>query len=138
MTIAEKYIGGNKQSFVDALRNDWNSLYIGGEWLVRGNRSVIKDHDPYTEKIMAEVPSATTEDVNSAFDIAEKVQRENMHRTPQELAKPILEAITLLLENSDEILPILISESGSTVTKARFEIEQIAVPMMREAASFPR
>jgi aldehyde dehydrogenase (NAD+) len=69
-----------------SLESDWNSLYIAGEWVNRGNRSSIKDQNPYTGEVIAEVPSATGEDVDSAFYAAVKTQAENMVRTPQDLA----------------------------------------------------
>jgi aldehyde dehydrogenase (NAD+) len=60
-----------------------------------------------------------------------------MHRTPQELAQPIIEAIYFILANSEEIARLLTAESGITLLKARLEIERLTVPMMREASSFP-
>jgi hypothetical protein len=60
-----------------------------------------------------------------------------MYRTPQELAQPIIEAINFIHANSEEIVPLMVAESGSTHSKAHFEIEQVALPMMREASSFP-
>jgi aldehyde dehydrogenase (NAD+) len=127
---------GETQS-INRLKSDWNSLYIAGEWVGRENRPTIKDYDPYTQKIMTEIPSATSEDVDRAFEAAENVQREMVHRTPQELAQPIMEAINFIHENLGDIIPLLEAESGSTHMKAHAEIEQITVPMMCEASSFP-
>jgi aldehyde dehydrogenase (NAD+) len=121
----------------NSLKTDWNSLYVGGKWINCGSRTVIKDFDPYTGKIVAEIPSATKEDVDMSFAEAERVQRSNIHRTPQDLAKPINEAISIILANSAYISSLLASESGSTLTKAQFEVEQVTVPMMNEASSFP-
>jgi aldehyde dehydrogenase (NAD+) len=120
-----------------SLKSNWNSLYIGGEWIDNGNNHLIKDQNPYTGEVIAEVPSATAEDVDRAFDVAAKVQKENLGRTPQDLAKPILDGINIILENRQAIAQILVAESGSTITKALFEIESSSVPMMREASSFP-
>jgi aldehyde dehydrogenase (NAD+) len=122
---------------INTLKGDWNSLYIAGEWVDRGNRLTIKDYDPYTQNIIVEVPSATSEDVDTAFEAAEQAQRETMYRTPQELAQPIIEAINFILANTEEIVSLMVAESGSTHSKAHAEIEQIAVSMMREASSFP-
>jgi aldehyde dehydrogenase (NAD+) len=133
--VTEKPTNGNQS--IDALKNDWNTLYIAGEWVDRGNRPAIKDYDPYTGKTIAEVPSATAKDIDRAFDEAESAQHESMGRSPQELAQPIIDAINLVLANSEEIVPLLITESGSTLLKAHFEIEQATVPIMREASSFP-
>jgi aldehyde dehydrogenase (NAD+) len=131
----EEPADGNQ--FIDSLKSDWNTLYVAGEWVNRGNRPAIKDYDPYTGKTIAEVPSATAKDIDRAFDEAQRVQHESMGRSPQELAQPIIEAINFVLANSEEIVPLLITESGSTLLKARLEIEQPTLAIMREASSFP-
>mgnify|MGYP003290957899 CR=1 FL=1 len=66
---------GGGESTINALKSDWNSLYIAGEWVNRGSRPAIEDHNPYTGKVITEVPSATAEDVDKAFKAAERVQR---------------------------------------------------------------
>jgi aldehyde dehydrogenase (NAD+) len=53
------------------------------------------------------------------------------------MAQPIMEAINFIQENLEDIVPLLVAESGSTHSKAHVEIEQITVAMMREASSFP-
>ena len=60
-----------------------------------------------------------------------------MDRTPQELAEPINQAVNVILAHSEEIVPLLVAESGNIHSKAHVEIEQITVAMMREASSFP-
>jgi Aldehyde dehydrogenase family len=79
--VTEKSANGNQS--IDALKNDWNTLYIAGEWVDRGNRPAIKDYDPYTGKTIAEVPSATANDIDRTFDEAERAQHESMGRSPQ-------------------------------------------------------
>jgi aldehyde dehydrogenase (NAD+) len=118
-------------------RGGWDRLYIGGIWVEGGSRTTIKDQNPYDGSTVAEVPSATIDDVDQAFDIAVSVQKDQAKRTPQELQQPILEAIRYIEENREEIRDLLIEEGGSSITKADFEIDQVALPMMREAASFP-
>ena len=49
----------------------------------------------------------------------------------------LLEAISYIESNAHEISRLLAIESGSSATFARFHVHQIALPMMREAASFP-
>jgi aldehyde dehydrogenase (NAD+) len=120
-----------------SLKSNWNSLYVAGEWIDNGDNNLIKDQNPYTGEVIAEVPSATAEDVDRAFDVAVRVQKENLGRTPQDLAKPILDGINVILANRDDIVQLLVAESGSTITKALFEIESSSVPMMQEASSFP-
>jgi aldehyde dehydrogenase (NAD+) len=132
-TASEKIV----QDITISVDSEWNSLYLGGRWVKRDNRSVIKDQNPYTEEVFVEVPAATAEDVDTAFNTAVKAQKDNSDRTPQDLAQPILESINVMLSNLQDIAKLVVAESGSTITKALFEIDNIGVAMMREAASFP-
>jgi aldehyde dehydrogenase (NAD+) len=126
-----------KTSTTSLQKSDWNSLFIGGEWVRGGSRRVLQDRNPYDNEVITEVPSATNEDVDRAFEIAESAQRKHLHRTPQELAQPIQEAISYIEGNAQEISRLLAIESGSSATFAGFHVHGIALPMMREAASFP-
>jgi aldehyde dehydrogenase (NAD+) len=121
-----------------SLRKDsWDKIYVGGEWLERGNRSIIKDLNPFDGSVVAEVPSATADDVNRAFEVAVRTQKESTKRTPQEIQRPLLEAISYIEKNREGIRDLLIDEGGSSIYKAGFEIDQVAIPMMQEAASYP-
>jgi aldehyde dehydrogenase (NAD+) len=114
----------------------WSQLFLGGEW-VRGGGGTIADDDPYSGELLANVGAASADDVDHAFEIADRSMHAYRTRTPQELAQPILDAIELLRSNIDKVAQLLTLESGSTATKARFEVEQVTIPMMQEAASFP-
>ena len=70
--VTGKCTEGNKS--INKLKSDWNSLYIAGEWIDRGNQPTIKDYDHYTQKVITEIPSATAEDVDKAFKSADRVQ----------------------------------------------------------------
>lgn len=118
-------------------RAAWDSLYIGGDWVARGNRDAIADHNPFSGDTIADITAANRNDLEDAFTAAERAQRAHRHRTPQETARPVLEAIELLHANADDVAELLVTESGSSITKARFEIDGVAIPMMEEAASFP-
>lgn len=117
--------------------DDWTHLYVGGEWVEQGSRDIILDKNPYDGSVVTEVPAATREDVDRAFDVAVRAQREHRHRTPQELAKPIDEAIALIEENAQHIASLLAIESGCTAPFGEFQVHMITLPMMREASSFP-
>lgn len=119
-----------------SLESDWSSLYVAGEWVNSGNKRIIKDLNPYIGEVIAEVPSATAEDVDHAFDAAMTAQHENMGRPPQDLAQTIFEGINVIRANRKALAELIVAESGSTITKALFELD-ISVPKMWEAMSFP-
>jgi hypothetical protein len=98
---------------------------------------VIDDRNPYDGETVARVPSAKAEDVDRAFELAAAAVRTHADRRPQELAQPVLDAVAVLRDDADEVVDLLVAESGSTVSKARFEVDALASGIMREAASFP-
>jgi aldehyde dehydrogenase (NAD+) len=132
-TTTESHINENNIS----LESGWSSLYVAGRWIDRGNRHVIKDQNPYTGEVIAEVQSATAKDVDLAFDTGSRSSDVFIGRTPKELTQPIQEGINVILANREGISRLIVAESGSTINKALFELDNICVPMMQEAASFP-
>lgn len=127
--------GSTKQK--TTIDEDWTNLYVGGEWVEHGSRGTIVDKNPYDGSVVAEVPAATREDVDRAFELAVTAQREHRHRTPQELAKPIDEAIGIIEDNANHIASLLAIESGCTAPFGEFQVHMVTLPMMREASSFP-
>lgn len=119
------------------LDDDWTNLYIGGEWVDGGTRKTIVDKNPYDGSVIAEVPGATKQDVDRAFDAAVEAQRAHRDRTPQELAQPLVEAIAIIEQNAKPIASLLAIESGCAEPFGEFQVHMITLPMMREAASFP-
>ena len=120
-----------------SIDDDWTNLYIAGEWVDAGSRATIVDKNPYDGTVVAEVPAANKSDVDTAFERAVEAQRANRQRTPQDLAKPITEAIGIIEENAKKIATLLAIESGCTAPFGEFQVHMITLPMMREASSFP-
>jgi aldehyde dehydrogenase (NAD+) len=120
-----------------APEGSWNWLFLRGKWIPRGARKIIHDNSPSTGEVIAEIPAATKEDVDQAFEVASHAQKEWAARLPQERAKVILKAVDKLRSYQNEVTNLLIDESGSTLVKARFEIAHATIPMMEEAATFP-
>jgi len=90
---------------------------FGRKWVKRGSRYAIKDQNPYTEEVFVEVPAATNEDVDNAFDIAVKAQKGNNSITSHDLAQPILEGINIMFSNLNDITKLIVTESGISITK---------------------
>ena len=52
-------------------KSDWNSLFIGEEWVRGGWRRVIRDRNPDDNEVITDMPSPTNGDVDRAFGIGE-------------------------------------------------------------------
>ena len=62
-------------------------LFIGGEWCDASDGVTFPVEDPSTETTIAEVASATVEDVTRAVEIAHEAGREWARRVPRERAE---------------------------------------------------
>ena len=51
-------------------------LYIGGEYVETTSRKAIEIENPATEEVIAEVPDASSEDIDRAVEAARAAQRE--------------------------------------------------------------
>ncbi len=116
--------------------SDFSNLYISGEWREGTSDRTVTDINPYTRETIVEIQGGTAEDVNEAYESAQKVQKEWAQALPQARQKILEKAANLMLENQEEIINWLVKESGSTRIKSMVEF-QAAYSDIREAAGYP-
>lgn len=114
----------------------WNQQFISGQWREGRSNSVYTDTNPYNDETLAEIRLANVEDIDEAYQSAEKAQKEWAQVNAYQKIAVIEKAIQLLEERRDEILRILIEENGASHIKANIEING-AIGIMKEAATFP-
>lgn len=115
---------------------DANQHLIAGAWRPGSSESVLTDINPYDDSVLAEIKLASADDVDETYAAAKQAQPAWAATTPAERQKIITRAAELLEEHREEIVDLLIRESGSTRGKANLEIN-LAAAITREAASFP-
>ncbi|UPW02020.1 aldehyde dehydrogenase family protein [Halorussus gelatinilyticus] len=113
---------------------DWNGLYLDGEWVEAGDGETITVENPATREAVAEVPAATEDDVDRAYETAAEAQDSWSQRSVDERASVIEDAIEILDDRRDDILEALAVESGSANAKA-FAEWQTAQGMCHHAKS---
>jgi aldehyde dehydrogenase (NAD+) len=96
----------------------WNALYLDGEWVEADDRDTIAVENPATREQITEVPAATEDDVDLAYEAAAEAQASWAEKSVKERNAVIEDAIELLDEKRDEILESLAIESGSANAKA--------------------
>lgn len=109
---------------------------IAGTWRAGSSESVLSDTNPYDDSVVAEIQLASADDVDEAYAAAEQAQPAWAATTPAHRQQVIARAADLLEEHREEIVDLLIRESGSTHGKANLEVN-LATAITREAASFP-
>ena len=75
------------------MEKQFDKQFIGGKWK-QGNDSehVNEDKNPYTQETFLKIQGANTEDVDEAYQAAQKAQKEWMKQTPQERSAVISKA----------------------------------------------
>jgi len=92
---------------------DWSQLYIGGEWVDASSDETILVENPATRETFTEVPAATEEDVDAAYEAAAAAQEE-WAATPREERNEVVQNIHDQLEaRFGEISDVMATEAGA-------------------------
>ena len=80
--------------------------------------------NPSTGEVQAQVPMASTAEVDAAVEIAVAAQREWAAWNPQRRARVMMKFVALVNENADELAELLSSEHGKTVADSLGDIQR--------------
>lgn len=98
------------------------NLFIHGEWIEGKEYSELRS--PYTEEIIAEIPIATTEDVEQAIIAAEQAKKVMAKMPAFERANILEQLARKLEERGDEAAKIIALESAKPYTTAKAEVDR--------------
>ncbi|SEP83898.1 aldehyde dehydrogenase family protein [Natrinema salaciae] len=100
---------------------DWNRMYIDGEWRDAADDETIPVENPSKRDAFTDVPAATVDDVDAAYEAAAAAQPA-WADTPREERDEILEALLdELNENFEAIANLLATEAGAPGYRAMGE-----------------
>ena len=114
----------------------FDKLYINGRWVKGRSSHVVRVTDPYDDSLLAEIPGASEDDLNQAFESAKKAQPAWAAASPGERAQVLRNAYDLVKERKGEIVDWSIRESGSVRIKAEIEWQAV-VDIMEQAMAAP-
>ncbi|CAM3860767.1 benzaldehyde dehydrogenase [Aeromicrobium ponti] len=115
---------------------DLNKQYIDGEWRDGTGKTIYKDTNPFNEETLAEFKMASVEDISEAYQSAKQAQKAWSETNPFERSTIMENAVRIMNERREELVELLVLESGSSHLKANVEID-FCIAITREAASFP-
>ncbi len=114
----------------------WNKQFIGGEWKEGSSARVDAVTSPYDGQALAELKFASKQDIDDSYKIAKKCQ-------PAWAAVPAYEKIAILekaaaifAERKEELVTLLIEESGSSRIKSGIEVDA-SIADIKEATKYP-
>ncbi|MDP1878273.1 MAG: NAD-dependent succinate-semialdehyde dehydrogenase [Actinomycetota bacterium] len=96
--------------------------FIAGEWQLPGASGTFPVHNPATGAVVAEVASATADDVRRAIDGAEAVQPAWAAMPAIERSAIIRRAAAIMVDRIDELASLLVQEQGKPLAQAKGEI----------------
>jgi succinate-semialdehyde dehydrogenase/glutarate-semialdehyde dehydrogenase len=97
-------------------------LYIDGKWINGNSRKTEDVLNPATGKPIAQLPHATTADLDAALAAAKKGFALWRATSPYDRAKIMHKAADLIRERYDSISKILVQEQGKIYPEARAEV----------------
>ncbi|MFZ1746448.1 MAG: aldehyde dehydrogenase family protein, partial [Nitrospirales bacterium] len=91
----------------------FDKLYINGRWVTGHSSHVVRVLDPYDDSLLTEIPGASVDDLNQAFEAAKSAQPAWAAASPGERAQVLRNAYDIVKARKGEIVDWLIRESGS-------------------------
>lgn len=112
------------------------SQYISGKWRDGTSETTMENRNPYNAELIATYRAASLQDLDEAYESAEKVQKEWQKTNPVTQREVFEKAVQYMEENHEAIVDVIIDEIGGTRLKAEFEIGLVK-NMIKEASTFP-
>ncbi|WP_409305038.1 aldehyde dehydrogenase family protein [Peribacillus sp. SCS-155] len=112
-----------------------NKSYINGEWTEGQTGRRYDILNPYDGSVINDMSIASLQQLEEAFVIAEKAQKEWAKTSAETRRDIILKALEFLKNNREEIVPLMSRETGGTLIKSNVEL-QLTIEILEEAATF--
>lgn len=114
----------------------WNHQYIGGEWRKGQSQSENSNQNPFDHSELVKIQLASVEDIDAAYQSAAIAQKDWQKTSPEERSAILKKAAEVLENRRDEIVQILVAESGSSFAKANAEVD-FSIADINEFAGLP-
>ncbi|MFB0612439.1 aldehyde dehydrogenase family protein [Aurantiacibacter poecillastricola] len=98
-----------------------NRIFVGGEWR-QGSGDTLTNICPWDESTIFEMPAATQDDVNEAYEKAAEAQVEWGAMPPSARAATMVKIAEVMDARKDEIAEWIVREVGGTKVKAALEM----------------
>jgi acyl-CoA reductase-like NAD-dependent aldehyde dehydrogenase len=114
----------------------WGDIPLAGSWRPGNSETYYENSNPYNNERLIKMRLVNKEDINQAFTVAEAVQKEWSRISAERMSEVLLKVALLLEGRRDELVTLLIEETGSTRQKANLEVD-MSLRYINEASTFP-
>ena len=97
--------------------------YIAGEWRDGTSSHNIVTSNPFTGEDIATFKAASLDDINKSYEALEHAQQDWCQTNPYVVNQIVEQAAKVMGNRRDELVDLLVRESGSTVMKANIEVD---------------
>src|SRR3954469_23003462 len=108
------------------LANVPTDLWIGGAWRKSSDGKRFDVIDPATEKVIASVASASTDDAKTAMDAASGAFEGWAGKKPRERAEVLRKAFELMMRDAERFAKLITIENGKSLADSRAEVAYAA------------
>ncbi|MFB4165484.1 aldehyde dehydrogenase family protein [Alteribacillus sp. JSM 102045] len=115
--------------------SNWTNNMING-WREGSSEKICSVTNPYNEEILTEFKFASKDDINEAYQAAEKAQKSWTNVSALEKVSILEKASDIMKDKKEELIELLIVETGSSYLKASIEVD-CAIQDIKLAATFP-
>lgn len=112
-------------------------LWINGEHVAPASKTYFIDHNPENDSVLAEIADANEHDVNRAVQSAHLAFQSYRKSLAKEREVYLSRAVALIEKYENRFIELLVSEVGSPIAKARYEVAY-AAKCLRAAAGVAR
>jgi acyl-CoA reductase-like NAD-dependent aldehyde dehydrogenase len=116
--------------------SEWRKMPIGGVWKYGSSNRECVVTNPYNNEVLVTFNYASKEDINEAYETAQKAQKSWGQTSAYERIRVLEKVAQLIEEKREEIVETLVKESGSTKLKANIEVD-CAIADVKKAATYP-
>ncbi|OCT15459.1 aldehyde dehydrogenase [Paenibacillus pectinilyticus] len=96
----------------------YNKQYINGVWRDGASETIYDNVNPYNNEVVTRIKLANRDDIDEAYTAAKKAQKVWATSTAEERKQVLGRAMTLLQERKDEIIGLMVKETGGSYTKS--------------------
>ncbi len=108
-------------------------LFINGDWKESASAEVVEDINPASGEAFAKVHQPSDEDIDAAVAAAVAAGKEWRKTGPTVRERVLIKAAEILDRRRDEIIPLLIEETGCVFGTAWYQVEY-SIDSIRSAA----
>lgn len=114
----------------------WDKQFIGGVWKEGSSQKIDTVTSPYNGEVLTKLKLASKKDIDEAYQTAKEAQK-TWAKVPAYEKMDLMERVARLFEErKEELVNLLIDESGSSRIKAGIEVD-CCVADTKEAIKYP-